>query len=236
MTTTGNSTTNANELRRVDRDLIRVLRAGEFVSVDALIEELGVTATAVRQRIQRLMELGLIEREKIVSGRGRPTYRYRLTVLGHRHAGANANELVDAMWQEILSLTDTQVRQQLISAIASRLGRQYAAQLEVTAEGESVEHRMHQLSSMLNDRQISTEVSHVGSLPVLDISSCPYPALTDSSDDRAMCRLEEQMFSAALGQPVELSSCRLDGDSCCQFSPIKSSTSTIAPVAVGSES
>jgi predicted ArsR family transcriptional regulator len=35
-----------------------------------------------------------------------------------------------------------------------------------------------------------------------------------------MCRLEEQMISEALGQPVHLSSCRLDGDACCQFSAV----------------
>ena len=45
---------------------------------------------------------------------------------------------------------------------------------------------------------------------------------TDESDQRAMCRLEEQMISEALGQPVHLSSCRLDGDSCCQFSAVES--------------
>ena len=96
-----------------------------------MIETLGVTATAVRQRIQRLLDLRLIDREKIVAGRGRPTYRYRLTVLGHRRAGANATELADAMWHEIMQIEDIEVRQKLISAIAHRLGRQYAAQLQI---------------------------------------------------------------------------------------------------------
>jgi predicted ArsR family transcriptional regulator len=225
----------ASELRRVDRDLMRVLRKSGLVSVEQLIEELGVTATAVRQRIQRLLDLGLIEREKIVAGRGRPTYRYQLTVSGHRHAGANASDLADAMWREILLLPDSQVRQELISSIASRLGRQFAAQLDGTAEDDSFESRMRELSSMLTDRQMSSEVSRIGNLPVLDISSCPYPTLTDTSEDRVMCRLEEQMFSEALGQPVELSSCRLDGDACCQFSLIPSSTATGTPASTISE-
>tara|TARA_R110002049_G_scaffold2750_2_gene21782 strand:- start:666597 stop:667229 length:633 start_codon:yes stop_codon:yes gene_type:complete len=208
------------------------MRKNESVGVEQLIEELGVTATAVRQRIQRLLDLGLIDREKIVAGRGRPTYRYRLTVLGHRRAGANSSDLADAMWREILLLKDANVRQQLISSIASRLGRQFAAQLDDVSDAgsDSFESRMRQLSSMLADRQINTEVVHAGNLPVLDIGSCPYPTLTDTSDDRVMCRLEEQMLSEALGQPVELSSCRLDGDACCQFSPIDTiSTTSVGP-------
>ena len=215
----------SDELRPADRDLLKVMRAGDAVGVDAMIEALGVTATAVRQRLQRLLDLGLIDREKIVAGRGRPTYRYRLTVLGHRRAGANASDLVDAMWREIMQLEDAELRSSLISAIASRLGRQFAAQLnnhgspEDKTETDSFADRMRQLSTLLTDRHIATEVSLSGDLPVLDIGCCPYPTLTDTSDDRVMCRLEEQMFSEALGQPVQLSSCRLDGDACCKFSP-----------------
>ncbi len=32
---------------------------------------------------------------------------------------------------------------------------------------------------------------------MLDIGECPYPSLTDASEDREMCRLEEQMISEA---------------------------------------
>ncbi len=211
-----------SELRSVDRELLTHLRRGDAAGVGELTEMLGVTATAVRQRVDRLLEMGLIEREKVVAGRGRPTYRYRLTVIGHRRAGANPTELADAMWREILLIEDTEMRQQLLSSIAARLGREYAAQVSSSDE-DTVETRMKKLSEMLADRQIATEVTHSGELPVLDFGLCPYPALTDTSDDRAMCRLEEEMISEALGQPVHLSSCRLDGDSCCQFSAVNTS-------------
>ncbi len=106
--------------------------------------------------------------------------------------------------------------------MAARLGRQFAAQVSGGVDIESFETRMRKLSEMMVARHIPTEVSHSGELPVLDIGECPYPSLTDASEDRAMCRLEEQMISEALGQPVHLSSCRLDGDACCQFSAVKS--------------
>ncbi len=212
--------TATSELRSVDRELLAALRGGEAFGIGELTEQLGVTATAVRQRVDRLLEMGLIDREKIVSGRGRPTYRYRLTVAGHRRAGADPAELADAMWREILMIQDAALRRRLLSSVAARLGRQYAAQVFTEQDDASFETRMHKLSEMFADRDIATEVSHVGALPVLDFGSCPYPALTDVSEDRAMCRLEEEMISEALGQPVHLSSCRLDGDACCQFSAV----------------
>ena len=209
--------TEDHPLRVVDRDLLRVLRGAGSVGIGDLTEALGVTATAIRQRIERLLQLELIERDKVVSGRGRPTYQYRLSPKGFRQAGANANALAEAMWQEILAIKDAQVRTDVIAAVAARLGREYAEQLECEAE-DTFEDRLTKLSAVLAKRQIDNQVITDGGLPVLDIGACPYPALTDASEDRAMCRLEEQMISEALGKPVHLSSCRLDGDSCCQFS------------------
>jgi len=196
------------------------MRRGDSFAVGELTTLLGVTATAVRQRIERLLKMGLIDREKVVAGRGRPTFRYRLTVTGHRDAGANPADLADAMWREILAVEDEVIRNQLVSAVAARLGRQFAMQFESDQSNNSFEDRMHQLSEMMTARQMVTEVTNVGELPVLDIGVCPFPTLTGVSDDRAMCRLEEQMISEALGQPVHLSSCRLDGDECCQFSAV----------------
>ena len=217
-----------DHLRSVDRELLLAMRSGESSSIGQLTEKLGVTATAVRQRVDRLMESGLIQRqkEKASSGRGRPTFSYLLTVAGHRSAGANPADFAEAMWLEILAIPDEQVRNNILAAVASRLGKQYAAQL--AGEGETLEERLKQLSKVMAERQIPSEVSHEGQLPVLDISLCPYPSLTDVSDDRAMCRLEEQMISEALGAPVHLSSCRLDGDDCCQFSAVPVTTAATA--------
>ncbi|MGI9472743.1 MAG: helix-turn-helix transcriptional regulator [Rubripirellula sp.] len=210
-----------HELRTVDRELLIAMRSGEAMGVGELTEKLGVTATAVRQRIERLLELGLIDREKIVAGRGRPTYRYRLTVVGHRRAGANPSDLADALWREILTIEDEALRDRLLTSVAGRLGRQFASQVSAEEDSGSFESRMQKLSEMMAARHIVAEVSHSGELPVLDIGACPFPSLTDVSEDRTMCRLEEQMISEALGQPVHLSSCRLDGDACCQFSAVQ---------------
>jgi predicted ArsR family transcriptional regulator len=215
-------------IRSVDRQLLMVMRGGESFAIGELIEALGVTATAVRQRIERLLGMGLVERKKIVAGRGRPTYNYRLTVSGHQSVGVNPAELADAMWREILAIEDTAVRGKLLSAVASRLGRQFAVELSADGGTNSLALRIEKLSQMMVARQMATEVSHDGGLPVLEIGACPYPSLTDTSDDRTMCKLEEQMISEALGTPVHLSNCRLDGDSCCKFSATTSSSTVTA--------
>ncbi len=207
-----------DELRFVDRQLLSAMRDGSSFTIGELTYALEVTATAIRQRIDRMLEVGLIAREKVVAGRGRPTFTYSLTVAGHRSTGANPVELADAMWQAILQIPDSCVRNDLLASVATRLGRQFASQMSLPASEDSLKNRLQRLSEMMTARHMESEVSLDGELPVLDMNVCPFPSLTDASSDRAMCRLEEQMISEAIGTPVHLSSCRLDGDPCCQFS------------------
>lgn len=238
-----------SDLRSVDRQLLLAMRAGDAFGVGELTDLLGVTATAIRQRIERILDQGFIEREKLVAGRGRPTFRYRLTVSGHQRAGANPSDLADAMWHEILLFPDPTVRSRLLESVADRLGQRYANELDaqlqsplkgkddadstVESSGESAavafERRIRKLSEALAARQIENAVTHQGELPVLDIGSCPYPSMTDVSDDRAMCRLEEKVFSEALGRPVHLHLCRLDGDACCQFAAVPETSHAATP-------
>lgn len=218
------------DVRSVDRELLEALRGGEVLGVNALTEQLGVTATAVRQRVERLLEKGLVQREKVVAGRGRPTFNYRLTLLGHRRAGAEHAELANAMWHEIMALESTELRDLLLTKIAIRLGRTYGQQAaqhrsgkgpsDEDASSDSLESRMQSLTQVLAGHRFAADVVSGGELPIIGFKVCPHPELTSESELRAMCQLEEQMLSEALGSEVHLQSCRMDGDSCCQFAPV----------------
>ncbi|MEM0926004.1 MAG: ArsR family transcriptional regulator [Planctomycetota bacterium] len=205
-----------SSLRSVDRELLSTMQSGDWFSVGDLTDALGVTATAVRQRVERLLERELIEREKIVAGRGRPTYHYRVTEAGRRESGADSTHLAEAMWRELTSIDDLALRERLLASVAKRLGQEYAARLDPDAP---LADRMKVLSQMLGERRVASDVVSDGNLPILDINACPYPTLADGSIDHSMCRLEEKVLSEALGKDIQLSQCRLDGDACCQFAP-----------------
>lgn len=206
-------------IRAVDYRLLTALREETDSTIPQLELLLGVTSTAIRQRLDRLMEMGLVERRKRVAGRGRPVFAYCLTVEGMREVGADYGVLVDAMWQEILAIGDSSVREQLLRKIAVRLGNQFSPTL---SEDAPVSMRLKELTERMAKRKITMELLGDETLPVIDIHVCPYPALATADSvplqsHHEMCRLEEQMLSAALGERVQLSRCRMSGDSCCQF-------------------
>src|SRR5262245_50133125 len=113
-----------------DSGLLDLLRSRGAMSVSELMAAMDVTATAVRQRLVRLMGQGLVEREAVKAARGRPGHRYRLSDKGRRQAGSNFGDLTLALWQEVRAIKDPQVRGGLLKRLAKTLAGMYGSQLE----------------------------------------------------------------------------------------------------------
>jgi DeoR family transcriptional regulator, suf operon transcriptional repressor len=202
---------------QTDRDLVDVLRRRGRVSVQCLVEELEVTATAVRQRLHRLMADGLVERKLVREGRGRPAHHYGLTQKGEATGGTNYTDLVAVLWEEIRSIEEPTIRAGLLKRLASRL-----AEKSGELAGDDLSERMQHLAGMMNDREVPFEVDYSSGLPVLTALACPYPDL--AARDRTICSVEKMLFSEMLGERVRLTDCRLEGATCCSFTPSETAT------------
>ena len=196
-----------------DREIIEYLRRQGAATVLELVDFAGVTATAVRQRLSRLMDQGLIVRESESAGRGRPIHRYSLSAAGVRSSGTNYEDLVGVLWSEIRAVEDPDVRHGLLKRIVSRLAEVYRDQIK----GDSLGERMESLVELMRGRDVPFEVIQPvnGQLPVLKALACPYPSLAEQ--DRTVCSMEKMLFAEILGSGLRLSDCRLDGDTHCTF-------------------
>jgi len=203
----------SNQPETSDEVLLNYLRRCGPARISDLVAETGVTATAVRQRIGRLMAEGLIERRTEKVGRGRPNHRYSLTEKGERAGGTNFSDLAIVLWEEIKAVPDPAVRRGLLKRIADR----FVAKYRGSVEGETLGKRMTSLAGLMNERDIPFEVNDAEGLPVLSALACPYPELAKT--DRGVCTMEKLMLSEVLGESVRLSACRLDGAACCTFTP-----------------
>jgi predicted ArsR family transcriptional regulator len=189
------------------------MRREGAVTIAALVAEMGVTATAVRQRLHRLMRNGIVERKTERKRRGRPNHRYSLTEKGERAAGTNFADMAIVLWEEIKSVEDPTVRRGLLKRIADR----FVAKYRDRVRGNALDERMSELADVMREREIPFVVNKSGELPVLSALACPYPELAKM--DRGVCTMEKMMLSEILGSNVRLSECRLDGASCCTFTP-----------------
>lgn len=109
-----------SELRASDSVLVELLRTNGQTGVGELASSLRVTATAVRQRLERLMREGIVMREVVITSadggssgarrRGRPAHVYGLTEKGVRTGGDNFRDLATVLWSEIRRVESPEVR------------------------------------------------------------------------------------------------------------------------------
>jgi predicted ArsR family transcriptional regulator len=197
-----------------DRSLLDLIRRHGPLTVAEIGDRLGVTPTAVRNRLTRLVESGMVERRAEHGGRGRPKHTYQASVTAQKMLGQNYADLAVILWDEMMrTVEDRKLRRILFGRITERLAEVYRAQVT----GVEWERRLVQLGSILHDRGIETEVTggDGGVLPVLKQHSCPYYELAQV--DRAVCAMERKMFEKVLGRGLRLSQCRLDGHRSCDF-------------------
>jgi predicted ArsR family transcriptional regulator len=195
-----------------DRAVLKRLNESGAMGVSDLASAMAVTGTAVRQRLNRLMSLGLITRDAAPAGRGRPSHKYSLTSKGRREAGSNFVDLTLALWKEVRGIKDPQVRVGLLQRIAKAMSSMYASEIQ----GSTTAERMESVSQVMCERDVPFHVeTSAGQLPVLTAAACPYPDLAEQ--DRSICAVEKIMFSELLGAGVKLTDCRLDGAGCCRF-------------------
>lgn len=192
--------------------LQRLERCGES-TVHDLCEVAGVTATAVRQRLSRLSSLGLVDRQTVRAGRGRPYHTYQVTELGRSQLGDNYSELARLLWSELHTIDELDVRQRVTGRIRDAMVRQYGADVR----GSALSDRFAQLSAALSSRGFAVEVDSREMLPILRENHCPYHNL--AQQDSGICELEQQVFEQVLGVPLTLTSCCRDGGHCCEFQP-----------------
>ena len=211
-----------------DQAILLHMRTKAGTSILDLAEKLSVTDTAVRQRLTRLMDRGMVERFAVREGRGRPKHVYRLTESGQRASGANLDDLAVALWQELVCLEDKELRESLLRRVVARLVVRYQPEVH----GASPEQRLKSVVELFNRRGIpfafereSMTRDAGGSTSVvagrLVVLGCPYPGLRD--DQRLVCRMEQMLFQGLIGVPME-DVTDGHGHGCCSFVPLQGRT------------
>jgi len=197
-----------------DRTLLDLIRRSGPLTVVEMSANLGVTGTAIRVRLARLLAAGLVERRDRHQERGRPRHTYEVSIEAQKRLGQNYSDLAVALWEELMgSIEDRKLRRLMFLRVTDRLAEIYRSQVT----GQEWEGRLIQLTSLLHDRGVEAEVAKDadGVVPILRQHSCPYYALAEV--DPAICALERKMFEKVLGRSLRLSQCRLDGDRACDF-------------------
>lgn len=198
-------------LDRSDQKFLEQLHRLCGGTVQEICDEVGVTATAIRQRLSRLEGHHLIVREVVRAGRGRPHHVYRVSDAGLRHLGENYRDLALILWRAVHQVADQKTRAGILAQIRDQFVLRFG---RVSSEGP-LPQRVQQLQEELTSHGFDVEVAANGTLPILRENSCPYQDL--ASTDPSICEMEADVFSRILNAEVSLTQCCMDGHSHCEF-------------------
>src|SRR3954469_13540720 len=113
-----------------DRSLLDLIRRHGPLTVTQLAERLGVTPTAVRNRLTRLVGSGMVERRAEHGGRGRPRHTYQASVEAHKRLGQNYSDLAVVLWEEMMqTVEDRKLRRLMFGRITERLAELYRSRV-----------------------------------------------------------------------------------------------------------
>lgn len=207
-----------------DREILEYLHRHHGATTQALCDELGVTRTAIRQRIARLEATELVSAEKQSQTRGRPKNIYKVTADGLHSLGEDYRELAVVLWESIVGLEDSDVKTQLISQVQNRLADRFRQKL---TEASTLEKNLDELASEMKASGFNVESDHSAALPILRETNCPFPMLADV--DETICQVERNVLEQVLGAPVEFKNRCRDGHHCCEFEVQVESTDGATP-------
>lgn len=205
-----------------DRDVLTHLHRCGGADIQAICDLLGVTRTAVRQRISRLESTGLIISALQSQTRGRPRHVYRATADGLHALGENYRQLAVVLWQAISQHEDLTIRQLLMQRVQDGLAEQLRRSL---SPADSVSRRVDLLAQEMRASGFPVQSEVRNGLPILRETCCPFPLLAEM--DEGICDLERQVLQQALGAPVEFRSRCRDGHGCCEFQVLQPSESFV---------
>lgn len=209
-----------------DRGILEHLRLHGRCDIESLCRLLGVTRTAIRQRLGRMESAGWITASRVGQSRGRPKLVYGISTIGSRALGDNYRDLAQVLWLVIGEVQDEVVRGQLLNRVRDVLAERFQRNLSLTA---SLEDRVDHLAEQMRTSGYRVDSIRGSALPILRETCCPFPLLADADD--SICQVERQVVEKVLGAPVEFRSRCRDGQGCCEFQVV--SSAAVSSAAVG---
>jgi predicted ArsR family transcriptional regulator len=205
------------ELSDAKRRILERLKVVEHATAPELAEQFDLTDTAVRQHLDVLEALGLVERSASEpKGRGRPPARWRLAPAANELFPDHHAELTVDLLAAIRTALGEDGLERVLSA---RFDGQLAAYRQALPDPDesSVRVRVRRLADIRSAEGYLAEAVPDGDAMVLVEHHCPICEAANACP--GLCRTELELFRGALGDDVTVERTQhlLAGDARCAY-------------------
>ena len=191
--------------------ILNTLLTQRQATIKQLSEVVGINGISVRHHLINLQAEGLVTAEEQRHGVGRPAFVYRLTEKGMERFPTNYLKLTNYLLTEL----EETLSPEEVEATFKRIGKKQAEESTNIDKNQPIEAQLEQLANQLASDRFLLSWKKEGDSIILQSDNCPY--LHVGKEHPEICRIDETLFSEALGREVKLETCMLRGDPRCTY-------------------
>ena len=191
--------------------ILNTLLTQRQATIKQLSEVVGINGISVRHHLINLQAEGLVTAEEQRHGVGRPAFVYRLTEKGMEKFPTNYLKLTNYLLAEL----EETLSPEEMEATFKRIGKKQAEESTNIDKNQPIEAQLEQLANQLASDRFLLSWKKEGDSIILQSDNCPY--LHVGKEHPEICKIDETLFSEALGREVKLETCMLRGDPRCTY-------------------
>ncbi len=191
--------------------ILNTLLTQRQATIKQLSEVVGINGISVRHHLINLQAEGLVTAEEQRHGVGRPAFVYRLTEKGMERFPTNYLKLTNYLLTEL----EETLSPEEVEATFKRIGKKQAEESTNIDKNQPIEAQLEQLANQLASDRFLLSWKKEGDSFILQSDNCPY--LHVGKEHPEICKIDETLFSEALGREVKLETCMLRGDPRCTY-------------------
>lgn len=195
--------------------LLLVLRREGPLAPDAVAARMGMSRTAILQQLRALATDGLVERQAVRHGVGRPRHLYDVTDRAQSWFPAGYDRLADTMLRAVQTIGGEELVERLFDVRRGDQATAIRARFEARGlAGAPLAARVRELAVIQDEQGYVCEVEEDGDL-LLREHNCPISAVAASTP--SACRAEERLFRDVLDAEVVRERHIAAGERCCEY-------------------
>lgn len=201
-----------NQLNPKQSEILTLLKSvPKPLTADELVKRIGITKTAVKLHLERLMDLKLVTFEDQKGQVGRPTRYYKLSSEGEEVFPRQYSWLANLMLKKLLKDNSKVEISHFMREMADSIYDQFSASLE----SEHLDTRLEKLNSLLNEIGYNTTLKSNSKEYQIEAFNCVYHKI--AKDNPELCQFDLQLIKKSSKLNPVLKSCIAKGGSSCLF-------------------
>jgi predicted ArsR family transcriptional regulator len=194
--------------------ILDLLKRETSLTVNDLIDELGITHMAIRKHLTVLEKDGLIQSSEIRQPKGRPLYSYSLTEKGERLFPKNYEGISVEFLQDIEDSFGKDSVDALFKKREQRLTNQYRDQVQ---QQNSTLDKVREIEKIQNEKGYMAKANQIDE-NTFELIEYNCPILAIANNFKTACKCETEMFKKVLGtEEINRVSCKTEGNNHCKF-------------------